>query len=147
VGKKLSDLTTRKVILIVLSMLLTAPLFVVTTFKPNPDGAAIGLEMIAANQVGTDGFNLAFENYIELYYYNRKSLILVSAKNVIWESAINPNNLRTNEKEFVVAVNFEGDENVIAVLDIRETAVLEAILSIFQTIFVCIVLATGAMVF
>jgi len=74
-------------------------------------------------------------------------LILVNAKNVIWESSINPNDLRTNEKEFVVAINFEGNENVIAVLDIRETAVLEAILSIFQTIFVCIVLATGAMVF
>lgn len=32
VGRKLSDLTTRKVILIVLAMLLSAPFFIVTTF-------------------------------------------------------------------------------------------------------------------
>lgn len=46
-------------------MLLTAPLFIVTTFKVNPDGNSIGLEMIAAYEVGTEGFNYAFENYIE----------------------------------------------------------------------------------
>lgn len=39
------------------------------------------------------------------------------------------------------------DGNVVAILDLRENVVLESILSIFQTIFVCIVLATGAMVF
>jgi hypothetical protein len=103
VGKKLSDLTTRKVILIVLSMLLTAPLFIVTTYKSDPDGASVGLELIAANEVGTDGFNFAFENFIELYYYNRKKLILVNAKSVIWETNINPNDLRINEKEFIFA--------------------------------------------
>jgi len=59
-------LTTRKVILIVLAMLLTAPMFIVTTFKPNPDGNSVGLEMIAQFKVGTEGFNYAFESYIEL---------------------------------------------------------------------------------
>ena len=108
VGKKLSDLTTRKVILIVLSMLLTAPLFIVTTFKANPDGAAIGLEMIAAFDVGTEGFNLAFENFIELYHNHRKRLLLVNAKNVIWESSVKPNSLRQNEKEIIFASHFEG---------------------------------------
>jgi hypothetical protein len=131
VGKKLSDLTTRKVILIVLAMLLTAPIFIVTTFKPNPDGASVGLELIADYEVGTEGFNFAFENFIELYYYNRKNLILVNAKSVTWESGLNPDNLRINEKEFVVAMHVEGDGDVIAVLDIRANTVLESILSIF----------------
>jgi hypothetical protein len=66
VGKKLSDLTTRKVILIVLAMLLSAPLFIVTTFKVDPDGNKVGLEFIAQYPVGSPGFNFAFENYIEL---------------------------------------------------------------------------------
>lgn len=103
--------------------------------------------MIAAYDVGTEGFNLAFENFVELYYYNRKGLMLVNAKNVIWESDVSPNSLRTNEKEIIFASHFDGDDTVIAFLDIRENVLLESILSVFQTIFVCIVLATGAMVF
>jgi hypothetical protein len=128
-------------------MLLSAPIFIVTTFKPNPDGAGVGLELIAEYEPGDPGFNFAFENYILLQTDHRKSLLLINAKSVEWSGDIDADDLRTNEKEFVVASHVSGGGNVIAILDLRANTRLEAVLSIFQTIFVCIVLATGAMVF
>lgn len=63
-------------------MLLTAPLFIVTTFKVNPDGNAVGLEMIAEFEVGSNGFNYAFENYIEQQAVHWNKLMLINAKGV-----------------------------------------------------------------
>lgn len=94
VGKKLSDLTTRKVILIVLAMLLSAPFFIVTTFLPNPDGISIGLDYIGEFEQGTTGFEQAFEVYVNLQKENRKDLLLVVAGDKTWESGTNPNDLR-----------------------------------------------------
>jgi len=71
---------------------------------------------------------------------------LISAAGVIWESGVNPNDLRSNEKEFVVETSAAG-EDLIAIVDLRANAQMEAFLSVFQTIWVCIVLASGAMVF
>lgn len=146
VGKKLSDLTTRKVILIVLAMLLSAPFFIVTTFIQDPDGIGIGLEFIGLFEPGSDGFNFALETYVTEMKANRKDLLLINASGVSWESGTNPNDLRSNEKEFVVHESLSGKQ-LIAILDLRANTKMEAMLSIFQTIFVCIVLATGAMVF
>jgi hypothetical protein len=94
VGKKLSDLTTRKVILIVLAMLLSAPFFIVTTFIPDPDGIGIGLEYVGLFEPGTTGFNLALQSFITEMTGNRKDLILINAADVTWESSINPDDLR-----------------------------------------------------
>lgn len=130
VGKKLSDLTTRKVILIVLAMLFSAPIFIVTTFVPDPSGEQIGLDYIALFEPGTPGFNYAFENYVELQKSMRKDLLLIAAADVIWESGTNPNDLRSNEKEFVSTTNSKG-ESFVAVIDLRANTTTEAMLSIF----------------
>ena len=73
--------------------------------------------------------------------------MLLNAKGVQWNNADSPDDLRPNEKMFVIAERGLDDGNVVAILDLRKSVVLESILSIFQTVFVCIVLGTGAMVF
>lgn len=127
-------------------MLLSAPFFIVTTFVQDPDGIGIGLEYIGVFEPGTTGFNYAFENYVTEMKKNRKDILLISAAGVNWESGTNPNDLRSNEKEFIVSKSESGDD-LIAIVDLRANTQMEAMLSIFQTIFVCIVLASGAMVF
>jgi hypothetical protein len=60
----------------------------------------------------------------------RKDLLLIAAAGVIWESGTNPNDLRSNEKEFVTTTNAKG-ESFVAVIDLRANTTTEAMLSIF----------------
>jgi len=46
VGKKLSEFTTRKVVILVLVMLFTSPIFSVSTYLEEPNSYNYGLEMI-----------------------------------------------------------------------------------------------------
>lgn len=50
VGKKLSEITTRKVVILVLVMLFTSPVFTVTTYLEEPDSYNYGLDLL--NNVG-----------------------------------------------------------------------------------------------
>lgn len=64
VGKKLSDLTTRKVILIVLAMLFSVPVLSVSTYIDTYSGYEFGLMLMSQYETGSDGFNNAFASYI-----------------------------------------------------------------------------------
>lgn len=64
VGKKLSDLTTRRVILLVLAMLFSVPLFSTSTYLDPFNSYTFGLRMLAQYQAGTEGFNEVFKYYI-----------------------------------------------------------------------------------
>lgn len=64
VGKKLGDLTTRKVILMVLAMLFSVPIFTVTTYLDTYTGYGFGLELLSNYEVGTEAFNIAYESYV-----------------------------------------------------------------------------------
>ena len=46
VGKKLSEFTTRKVVILVLVMLFTSPIFSVSTYLEEPNSYNYGLDMI-----------------------------------------------------------------------------------------------------
>lgn len=46
VGKKLSDLTTRRVIILVLAMMFSVPLFTLTTYKPENTSYELGLTLV-----------------------------------------------------------------------------------------------------
>jgi hypothetical protein len=46
VGKKLSDLTTRRVIMLVLAMMFSVPVFTISTYKEDNNSYKFGLEMI-----------------------------------------------------------------------------------------------------
>ena len=58
VGKKLSDLTTRRVIMLVLAMMFSVPAFTISTYKEENISFTFGLELL--NQTSTEGFNSTF---------------------------------------------------------------------------------------
>ena len=69
VGKMLTDYTLRKVILIVLLMLFTNPLFMVQTYVSEPNSFNYGLDLLAKAQA-TSKTALStkfFDDYIEMY--------------------------------------------------------------------------------
>jgi len=62
VGKKLSDLTTRRVIILVLAMMFSVPFFTLTTYVEEPTSYEFGLELIRAfsDDTTTEVFNTTF---------------------------------------------------------------------------------------
>lgn len=52
VGKKLSDLTTRRVIILVLAMLLSVPIFSTSTYLDDNDSYEIALDLLRAYSPG-----------------------------------------------------------------------------------------------
>ena len=146
VGKKLSDLTTKRVILLVLGMLLILPLFDYD-FYVDPyrswDFAADSLDAME-NQPGYDQVVDAIIDY-HTDSNRRRPAIKISRdlgndETWTWEDE-DPDDLRQTEMYFGTS----GDFVVIA--DLREDTRLEAGLNIAKTFFVCIVLAVGALTF
>lgn len=60
VGKKLSDLTIRRVIILVLAMLISVPVFTDLTYLDDNTSFEIPLRILSAFNVHTDEFNLMF---------------------------------------------------------------------------------------
>ena len=65
VGKRLSDLTTRRVIVLVLAMLISVPVFSTGTYLDDNTTYVVAMNMMIGFQVGDDGFNRLFKSYIE----------------------------------------------------------------------------------
>lgn len=61
-----------------------------------------------------------------------------------YETSTNPDKLRIVEKEFVTLNN---NDSFVAVFDLRTTSKLNAGLGIARTVFICVVLAGGAIFF
>ena len=112
VGKKLSDLTTRRVILLVLAMLFSVPLFSTSTYLDSFNSYTFGLNLVSQYDIGTEGFNEAFKYFIQTEAQLNTPIILVSAKNITWEIGIKPDSLRTNEQD-IGTIDTSGDYVVI----------------------------------
>ena len=98
VGKKLSDLTTKRLIIVVLAMLFSVALFDVTTYLETPNANEFGLNLLAAFEYNSFGFNLTFDEYIGEYKESTTPLVLLSAVNRTWEDPDTAaSSLRTNE--------------------------------------------------
>lgn len=86
VGKKLSDLTTKRLIIVVLAMLFSIPIFDTTTYIETPDCNIFGLNLIANFSNYSEGFNASFNSYIENMKTTNTPLILLSAWESSWQS-------------------------------------------------------------
>jgi hypothetical protein len=65
VGKKLSDFTTRKVVILVLVMLFTSPIFSVYSYLEEPNTYNYGLEMMRIVGPRSDAGKAMWKNIID----------------------------------------------------------------------------------
>jgi hypothetical protein len=98
VGKKLSDLTTKRLIIVVLVMLFSVAIFDYTTYVTPPDANEYALYLLAAFPENSKGFNLSFEAYLQDATSSITPLVLLSAGNFSWNSDIDAGELRSNEQ-------------------------------------------------
>lgn len=159
VGRKLSDFTTRKVILLVLAMLFSTPFFSVDTWLTEPLSYEYGLYQI--HELGgteTISGQLAFNATVEL---QKKLSYTPLIKLFVQDSATAPPlqwndtnvdfaSLRDVEQE-IVSLDLPKargvDQVYLAVYSLRATTQLQAGLGLATTIIVCIVLGIGAAIF
>lgn len=66
VGKKLSEITTRRVIVLVLIMLFSQPIFSVSTYMQEPNSYDYGLNLIQTLGPSTMGGKAAFDSMVEI---------------------------------------------------------------------------------
>ena len=148
-GKAMSDVTTKKVIIIVLLVMLTVPIFSFDTYLSETTSYKIGLDLITLydNDYTGSSFKKVYDNYVNFHKDLRIPLIYAVARNYEYSNDVNYEKLRDSEKEIVAP----SDENIgdyyIAVFDLRPNTKLEAIFGILQTIMVCIVLTVGVCMF
>ena len=66
VGKKLSDLTMKRVIVVVLTMLFTLPFLTSSTYIAEEESFLFGLEMINDYSPYSKPFNTTFDDYVDI---------------------------------------------------------------------------------
>lgn len=144
VGRKLSDLTTRRVIVIVLIMMFSVPILSLDTYKEEPNSFTYGLQLIAEfeSAKGGDGWNMAFNTLVSESKDTRNPLVSLNADDQTYDNpSVTLEDLRTIE---VLVATHDGNKYV-AVYDNRLNVRLGAGLGIGRTLFICLVLTVAAM--
>lgn len=143
VGRQLSDLTTRRVIVIVLIMMFSVPILSLDTYKEDPNSFKWGLQLIASYvpEKG-DGWQAAFYSFILESEQTRNPVVSLNAADQTYDNPdIKLDDLRTIE---VLVATYDGDKYV-TVHDNSKNTKVAAGLGIGRTLFICLVLTVAAM--
>jgi class 3 adenylate cyclase len=149
VGKQLSELTTRRVIMLVLGVLFGVPFFLNTLYTDNNTSYEYGLEVMDKMIGNNTNFRRSWDSYIEEHKNLKTPLIYLEVlKMGLWETDTDVNDLRDSERQYVVLNGKSSDYDYysVAIFDLRYSTRLEAQLSICKTIFICIILAVSSSV-
>lgn len=161
IGKKLSDLTTRKVIVLVLSMLIGIILLNTSFFFTNMTTMDFGIKIFDKfNTINDKKFNMTFNIYIMEHLNINTPIIWTQISNYSYGEYNDTLILRDDEKIISQAdcLSLQDEFNqtypdkldnfaCMAIFDNRASSKLSAILNIIKTIFICIVLAFGSLCF
>ena len=150
IGKVLSEVTTKKVIIMVLCVMLSVPVFSFNTYVVETNSFSIGLDLVAVYDSDCNGtaFKQTFDNYVNYHKKLRTPLLFAAARDLLFDDAgVDDSNLRDTEKEIASTTNETLNDYYVAVFDLRPNSQMDAMFGIVQTIFVCIMLTIGAFMF
>lgn len=144
VGKKLSEVTMKRVIFIVLIMLFVLPVLEGEFYLNSLTSWVFGIYEMETH-LNKFSFDIALKRYISYHKNDIRPLIYLSYKNNTgnyeWTHGIDYNDLRYTE------IFYFSYQDFIAIFDTRYDSRLTSLLNIFKTIFICIVLTFGAVYF
>jgi len=142
-GQKLVQLTTKRLIVLVLSLIVLFPLFDLDFYQDLPSSWGYGLGVLEQTK-GSWGFERALGLFIEYQEMEGRPLVLVmwnaQELQLVWQSKTPLSALRYSE------VLYSASNHFISIVDIRSDTQLSAFLSLFQTILIAFVLLGGATV-
>lgn len=143
VGKELSELTTRRVIMLVLGILFGVPFFMNSLYTDDNTSYQYGLEVMDTLVGNNTNFRRSWDSYINQQKDLSTPLIYLEVLNMDkWYTGIDLGSLRDDEKQYIVLSGASTDYEYysVAIFDMRYSTQLDAQLSICKTIFICIVL-------
>jgi class 3 adenylate cyclase len=153
VGKKLSDLTTRRVIILVLSMMIGIILFDSSFYLSPLTSMDFGIKAFAIKNLSDPKFNLTFNIYVNEHKNISTPIIYAKVAHLEYGNTDSINNLRDSEKIYSsddcenLLPNDPDNSICLSVFDSRSASQLSSILNIIKTIFICLVLSGGAVCF
>ena len=152
VGKKLSDLTMKRVIILVLVLIFIVPLFSSSYYNDTDLDYTIQLK-IMAEMSNTQNPDLAsitqiYNDYIN-YNPNRNNPIVYCQIPSISKffQTMDPSELRNQEKQELSYALSQYNNPFTTTVSVRKTEIYSSMMNILRTLFVCIVLAFGAYFF
>lgn len=119
VGKKLSEITTRRVIILVLAMLFSQPIFSVSTYMQQPNSFDYGLNLIQQLGPETKGGKAAFQSMIEIQKVINTPLKEVYIFDYYREDK-NKNDTYTWKAEGFVQEEYREKEKTTVILPVKE---------------------------
>lgn len=163
VGQKLGDLTTKRVIIGVLLMLFVLPVFDVSLYAvgARQEFAQGGLSMAHEALVRGVDTNQGFYTLLSEYYHGTKGMYRLVLNGTDYSSdahlpfeldGFSHKQLRCEEFEFVTHFSSAGDSHdepafSFSFFDRQHESRIQALLSVMRTIFVCMLLLVGAVLF
>ncbi|CAD8045835.1 unnamed protein product [Paramecium sonneborni] len=172
VGSRLSDLVMRRVITIILAILISIPVLTLDTYQETLNSYDSGIFRIGQFRNHQQLIEILTKQYVEFHQEELFPILAVFiirnnvtdklpklnetnfevfnySRNSEWFEATNQgiDEYRFSDKQYYAAVDENDQLITCSVGDLVEYNQTNAILSIFQTIFVCIVLASSAILF
>lgn len=142
IGKNFSNLTTKRVIILVLIILFFLPLFYPSLYLNSSITYDYGLELIKALK-NTSDYNKAWTRYINEHKSLSTPLIYLEIKDGDkWTQSPSLSKLRQTEIQIYTIDS--SDFSIIAIFDFTSRTHLEAWLNISRTVFVCLVLVVSS---
>lgn len=151
VGKKLSDLTTRRVIILVLAMMIGIILFNSNFYLAPLTSMDFGIKVFSNFDDPYDpNLNLTFDIYVNEHMNISSPIVYAKVGNLSYGNFNDTDILREAEKitasDECLTLDTSG-AGCIAIFDNTSSSRLASILNIIKTIFICLVLSGGAICF
>lgn len=145
VGKKLSELTTKRVILIVLFLLLFVPVFSADyqyTKTPYVTYGIKNLVNMAKQNLSLSDINITMMQFIEEARNSPKKLLAIKVP--VLNFIKNFEDLNDIRQADMDSVEIDG---YFVAIDLRDANILDSVMNILRTLLVCIIFLLGAMIF
>ena len=126
-------------------MMFSTPILTLTTWRDQNKSTIFSLEMMSLHDQDTASFNVTFDSYVEMHKGINTPLVQLSAYDKSW-SKENFDITVLRSAEFELASVADSDQFA-AIFDLRAFTRFDSGLSIARTIFICFVLAGGALLF
>ncbi|CAD8157087.1 unnamed protein product [Paramecium octaurelia] len=164
VGSQLQDLVMRRAITIIISILISIPILTLDTYSEIINSYDSGIFRISQFRKNLPITNMLIQQYVQFHnpeiYPIQSVLVLQDDLNQVYTEynyTTNPDwfqstemvksQYRFSDQQYFVTTDDDNQLITYSVSDLVDYNKINAILSIFQTVFVCIVLALSAILF
>lgn len=152
VGKKLSDLTMKRVIILVITLVFIVPLFSSSYYNETDYDYTIQLKIMTqmsdSSNINTTEILQLFQNYINYNQYRSNPIVYCQIPSIhMVFKTMEPKDLRNQEKQQLSYTLSGYSDPFVSTINIRQSAIMYSVMNILRTIFVSFILSIGSYFF